>query len=640
MLLSFQINAQTQKPIKTYSGPFEDKGSFTDGQITYTYYENDDLERVWHGQMQFVKKITYPNSLTLKYNCTFVDGLKSGPFTLSLITQNVQANATLQGNFKNGILDGSLVGTSANTKETIVFSNGLVKSYEFIEGGNVKFKGVFDSKGYYTGTWERSDGKIKNYTYYKSGVIYKWIAKNEQTGDVVDKRDWSYLIPRIECALDTVSKDKPWIFSKKNGTSGNDIYSSLNPMINLVFNFPQIPISLLGRGVLDDKTSKTYFQYSVDVSKIKDASILEGNKIPAYFVQSARWIVINPNNSTEQTKKTNEMFYNKLDNRTWSRAPYESWNDGYSDRKSEEIEFTSENTKVKLTNFSGQRSDTDVFIIGDSLLANESLFLKIEEVIFCTDTANCSIKAHSKYDKENKTYLYKNASYNGAYKLPGKTMTTVYSTLLKCPICMYHQQMGSQPNQVTGFVLNAGEITGKNTFINGASFLCYAQLSKNENDALISKFNKEFEEEKKVIAKHEEEKRIEEDKKKAEMKAQNDKLRAEENQIRQLEINISDYFAKLHRHFVNSLSANVDSKVWINKYKPLFSSMLEKAKTQTNFETKIQEMNIIVSACENLLDISQKLTFPAIQTKILLTSDPHKLLCILKPSGYDCEKKK
>lgn len=162
------VQVSVGQTLKTYSGLYEG------GKATYTYYEDENGERVKHG------KFTYSYATTLSASGNYKDGIKDGKW--------IYKNKTTVINY----VDGSMEGTLTNAGKTFQMKNnritGRVKKIDNSRDENLTISGQFDEEGFPDGTWTKSyesDGNLYIDTEkYVHGLLIAKQRKNESTGEI------------------------------------------------------------------------------------------------------------------------------------------------------------------------------------------------------------------------------------------------------------------------------------------------------------------------------------------------------------------------------------------------------------------------------------------------------------------------
>ena len=180
--------------LKTYSGLYEG------GKATYTYYEDENGERVKHGKFSFSKgdkgigvgggmSISYATTISASGN--YKNGVKDGKWTYKNKTVGggiVFADFSVVVNYVDGKMDGTL------TNEGIIFQmknnriTGQVKKIEKTQNEDWTISGQFDEEGFPDGIWTKNYKSYGNLYVdtekYVHGLLVAKQTKNESTGEI------------------------------------------------------------------------------------------------------------------------------------------------------------------------------------------------------------------------------------------------------------------------------------------------------------------------------------------------------------------------------------------------------------------------------------------------------------------------
>lgn len=181
--------------LKTYSGLYEG------GNATYTYYEDENGERVNHGKFTYNRthkgvgvgvgmargKISYTETQYASGN--YKNGKKDGRWTYKdkTVGKNIVfADFSAIINYVDGQMEGALNcnGKTFNMKNNRI--TGQVK--KAVDRGNSVISGLFDDDGFPDGTWTqnyKADGNLYVDTEkYVHGLLVFKQTKNESTGEI------------------------------------------------------------------------------------------------------------------------------------------------------------------------------------------------------------------------------------------------------------------------------------------------------------------------------------------------------------------------------------------------------------------------------------------------------------------------
>lgn len=194
LLLPLESNAQT---IKTYKGPLVKPKSMICSitqqhamdNVTYSYYEDSDGARVWHGSVSIPRATL--SSAHGAYGMVigrYEHGKQAGEWT-EIISRESTSNF-LKYNFKNGKLNGQyLFQDNSLTITATLKDNRVVGPFLFKDKqGWLAIEGQFDDHGFATGLWTMRYKStygiqyVRKYT-YDSGVALRIIEIDNSTGE-------------------------------------------------------------------------------------------------------------------------------------------------------------------------------------------------------------------------------------------------------------------------------------------------------------------------------------------------------------------------------------------------------------------------------------------------------------------------
>lgn len=179
------------QPIKTYTGSY----SYGDisGNATYDYYENENYERVYHGNFKFTIGSPEKNKLfdpiyTIIQG-KFNNNLKEGLWSYRTEYEEVE------GSFVSGLPNGEwVIKKNKEIVENMTFKEGKLIGDFYYKGdgchcdycNDVEIKGKINNLGYLDGTWtvKWKEGKVEDIRKYKDGIMYFRLIRNIETGYV------------------------------------------------------------------------------------------------------------------------------------------------------------------------------------------------------------------------------------------------------------------------------------------------------------------------------------------------------------------------------------------------------------------------------------------------------------------------
>lgn len=191
VLWCLSFSSLSAREIKTYSGPYEG------GRATYSYYEDEEENRIYHGPF---KEVFAGNTIT----GTYKEGKMDGTWIYKM-PNTFFGKYNLRVTYKDDVLDGPLVWSYTRGKQPycmvkLTMKNGKVVGYEglvYPRGDaweKIDLKGGFDEDGYPDGVWEyiyqpysllgSGGDKHSIREVWRNGVLVKGRDKNLATGEI------------------------------------------------------------------------------------------------------------------------------------------------------------------------------------------------------------------------------------------------------------------------------------------------------------------------------------------------------------------------------------------------------------------------------------------------------------------------
>jgi len=190
-------NLQAQK-VKTYSGNYKLNSSSSEfnpdlykGNSTYSYYENEDHERIYHGKFKYSGDLE-GNGIKVKISISgnYKNHLKNGLFTNTLnvkMPRQATQNIICKSNFSNGYADGLWSLKAMDESISVRFLNNIGTGSFNYKSGDLSIKGRMDQDGYLDGTVIFTGDNWETKIDYNHGFMLKYIERNTQTGEITDK---------------------------------------------------------------------------------------------------------------------------------------------------------------------------------------------------------------------------------------------------------------------------------------------------------------------------------------------------------------------------------------------------------------------------------------------------------------------
>ena len=195
--LTMLVGIQTSvgQTLKTYSGLYED------GKATYTYYEDENGERVKHGRYTYSRRDIVVGTYYVTGN--YKNNRKDGKWTYKVTGRN--STRTLAIDYANGVMEGCINYTSRGNQERYQMINNRVigvvnekKQASIALPEAYVLTGQFDNEGFPDGTWvkdyEKDGNRFIDTEKYVHGILIAKQTKNESTGKI--ERSQFYIDPQ------------------------------------------------------------------------------------------------------------------------------------------------------------------------------------------------------------------------------------------------------------------------------------------------------------------------------------------------------------------------------------------------------------------------------------------------------------
>lgn len=196
IISSINLNISFGQSLKTYNGYQKE------GNATYTYYEDEQFNRILHGDFTY-------NGYLFNAKGQFSKGKENGKWTIWATNKAYQdpsgkfkVNTIINGNFINGNFDGlwsysnSMVlwldkSKKYETSEDKEISTANFKNNYFIGKlsyfanwpNQMNIEGQFTDSGMLDGTWLIENKEIKHIIKYLNGVAYWRLSQDKTTGE-------------------------------------------------------------------------------------------------------------------------------------------------------------------------------------------------------------------------------------------------------------------------------------------------------------------------------------------------------------------------------------------------------------------------------------------------------------------------
>ena len=173
------INISSQE-IKTYTGKYEH------GKAIYEYYEDENYERIYHGEFTYDKLPEYASNQKINIKGQFINNIKEGIWYYS--SNKNEYNITIQGNYKSNLRNG--IWTFRKSKPDNIQNTYFLefKNDTIINKFNLKgIKGQFDEVGNYIGKWYIENSGKEMIIEFNNHALTKLIYREKSTGKIYSK---------------------------------------------------------------------------------------------------------------------------------------------------------------------------------------------------------------------------------------------------------------------------------------------------------------------------------------------------------------------------------------------------------------------------------------------------------------------
>ena len=193
---------------KTYSGEYKASGSgsqisleYTTGKATYSYYEDDEGNRLYDGSFRFdvTKNISTwdgrstGDKTSVSIRGTYKDHLRHGDFTttLSVTESGRTSSATCKTDYAMGYANGLWSITESGEAKSVSFINNVGNGNFSYKTQDFSITGKMNDKGLLDGDIVFIEGKWRTTITYDNGFQLSYISKNTQTGEITEREETS-----------------------------------------------------------------------------------------------------------------------------------------------------------------------------------------------------------------------------------------------------------------------------------------------------------------------------------------------------------------------------------------------------------------------------------------------------------------
>lgn len=213
-LLLFVSLSGTAQKVQTYTGAYNDRSFEKNGTATYSYYENDDFERIYHGPFNYNKGEVIGFFKNDKRDSIWT-------FTEHGVLNKLNYKLIIKGSYKEGRMNGlwtykriELPSNKVLQSSTVTFSNGVMTGdYEYTDNrtvtqrdveSDISIKGKYDKDGFFDGDWvakyKKNGIEYEERTRYKNGYQYWGINRDLSTGEI-NKTDKTSSLPLFDSLM-------------------------------------------------------------------------------------------------------------------------------------------------------------------------------------------------------------------------------------------------------------------------------------------------------------------------------------------------------------------------------------------------------------------------------------------------------
>ncbi len=263
------VNGYSQKNKEEYSGRYEN------GTASYEYYENEDFERIFHGNFE------YKIGTSFSANGQFNNNLRSGKWTIVRRDKNKYDDGTVIIEIVNVTYEqGKLVGkatykkTDEKTKDVLAESignfidNKLIGNFTF-ESNDKRQRNIFsisinlNNKGLANGLsiikYSTDTGiKFEDRRKFGNGALYWRLFRNLTTGEIIEKYDNKSIIEEYSDTTATYYHRTFIDINKYPYDSYWDLYNAIEFWSNLNCSncgnmYSYNPLYVLNKGIIKNK---------------------------------------------------------------------------------------------------------------------------------------------------------------------------------------------------------------------------------------------------------------------------------------------------------------------------------------------------------------------------------------------------
>lgn len=201
-ILCANTHSFSQK-IQTYSGAFEG------GTATYQYYENEQYERVYHGDFKFQSEgltVTGKFSHSKKNGTWKATNNSSNTFVYGGKLFQVASGQYVKGNREGTWTYQKSIDGKIRIQSIAHFKNNLkVGAYEY-KNGTFSMKYNLNDEGFVDGEYVATDTYTQHIAKFKNGVMYFSLYRNPSNGEIKEKIDIHEAVNEFFSLYDTTNQ--------------------------------------------------------------------------------------------------------------------------------------------------------------------------------------------------------------------------------------------------------------------------------------------------------------------------------------------------------------------------------------------------------------------------------------------------
>jgi len=268
--------------LKTYKGKYEK----SKGVVEYQYFENKNYERVFQGHFLYkeekyiskkrnydgiIIKGNYKNNLkdglwtykkivnhkvkfknpqdVLLYSMDYINYYGTEPnydkFPVDYLPNPINETILIKGNYVSGAKNGIWTIEGKNNGEItynckMMFNMDTLTGKYIYKTPTVSETGQFDNHGFKIGTWKYKTEETEIINKYKDGYLYWQLKRNNMSGEIISKFDYSDKIDSLSRGLPVLIDKVKYVLKISNKCDDNiEWYKYSNIVYDLLKIFPK-----------------------------------------------------------------------------------------------------------------------------------------------------------------------------------------------------------------------------------------------------------------------------------------------------------------------------------------------------------------------------------------------------------------